>query len=83
MTRSLLSSEQLKRQLRVQLAQGRLPIASGAYKARRGTGRPCIVCLGAIEPTEVEYEVDRRGLVLVAHESCHVLWREESRSAPC
>jgi hypothetical protein len=80
MTTSLLSSEQLKQQIRVRLAQGRLPIANGVYKTHRGTGRPCIVCRRVLEPTEVEYEVDGPGVVVVANEACYVLWREESVS---
>ena len=39
MTTSLLSPEQLSQQIRVRLAQERLPGADGVYKTHRGTGR--------------------------------------------
>ena len=78
MTTSSLSQEQLRQQIRVRLAQGRLPLINGVSKSHRGTGRPCIVCRRAIEPREVERQLDGVGVVLVAHEACYVLWREES-----
>ena len=80
MTTSLLSSEQLRQQIRIRLAQGRLPVVDGIYKTHRGTGRPCIVCRRAIERPDVEYELDDVGGALIAHEACHRLWREESVS---
>jgi hypothetical protein len=81
MTMSLLSAEQLRQQVRVRLAQGRLPSVDGVYKNRRGTGRPCMVCRRLVEAREVECdETDRAGAVLVAHEACYMLWREESVS---
>ena len=73
-----LSQEQLRQQIRVRLAHGRLPVLDGVYKTHRGTGRPCIVCRHVIEPNQVECEVDGLGLVLIAHETCYMLWREES-----
>ena len=78
MTTSSLSAEQLRQQIRVRLTQGRLPVVDGVYKIHRGTGRPCIVCRHAIGPTEVEHVVDGVGDVLIAHEACCMLWREES-----
>ncbi len=39
---------------------------------------PCIVCRRAIEPTEVERQVEGVGVFLYAHEACYKLWREES-----
>jgi hypothetical protein len=81
MTMSLLSAEQLRQQIRVRLAQERLPaIVVGIYKTHRGTGRPCLVCLREIGPTQMEYEVDGVGVVLIAHEACYALWREESKT---
>lgn len=68
----------LRRQVRARLAENRLPSLDGISKSHRGTGRPCIVCRRAIEPTEVERELDGVGVVLIAHEACYVLWREES-----
>jgi hypothetical protein len=81
MTTSLLSSDQLRQQLRVRLDQDRLPVAGGVYKTHRGTGRPCIVCRRAIETAEAQYEVTGAGVVLIAHETCYMLWREQSVSA--
>ena len=78
MTTSLLSSEQLRQQIRIRLAQGRLPVVDGIYKTHRGTGRPCIVCRRSIERPDVEYELV--GVALIAHEACHRLWWEESVS---
>ena len=78
MTTSSLSEEQLRQQIRVRLEQARLPVVDGVSKSHRGTGRPCIVCRRAIEPTEVERELDGVVVVLIAHEACYVLWREES-----
>ncbi len=82
MTTSLLSSEQLRQQIRIRLAQGPLPVVDGMYKTHRGTGRPCIVCRRSIERPEVEREADGVGVVLIAHEACYILWREESVSYP-
>jgi len=80
-TMSLLSAEQWRQRIRVRLAQERLPaIVVGIYKTHRGTGRPCIVCRRATESTEVERELDGVGVVLIAHETCYALWREESVS---
>ena len=76
MTTSSLPEAQLRQQIRVRLAQGRLSSASGGYKTRRGTGQPCLVCRRDIGRAEVECEVDRAGVV--AHEACYLLWREES-----
>ena len=74
MTSTLLSVDQLRQQIRVRLAQGRLPPGAGGYKTRPGTGRPCIVCRRAVEAPEVEYEAGN----LTAHDTCYLLWREES-----
>jgi hypothetical protein len=75
---SSLSEDQLKQQVRVRLAHGHLPVINGVSKSHRGTGRPCIVCRRAIEPPEVERELDGVGVILIAHEACYVLWHEES-----
>jgi hypothetical protein len=76
--------EELRRQIRARLAEGRLPVIDGISTSHRGTGRPCIVCRRAIEPGEVEREVDGVDVVVIAHEACYVIWREESsvRRAP-
>ena len=78
---ALLSVEQLRQQLRVRLAQGSLPIVGGVYKTHRGTGRPCIVCRRAVDAAEAQCEVDGVGVVMIAHEACYMLWREESVSS--
>ena len=69
-----------QRQVRARLSEGRLPSVDGVSKSHRGTGRPCIVCRRAIEPTEVERELDGVDVVLIAHEACYKLWREESKA---
>lgn len=74
------SDDELRRQIRARLFEGRLPPINGVSKSHRGTGRPCIVCRRAIEAAEVERELDGVGVVLIAHEACYVLWREESRA---
>jgi hypothetical protein len=81
MTTSLLSPEQLSQQIRVRLAQERLPGANGVYKTRRGTSPPCIICRRAIDATDVAFEVADAGAVLTAHEACYMLWREQSVSS--
>ena len=74
------SDDELRRQIRARLFEGRLPPINGVSKSHRGTGRPCIVCRRAIEPTEVERELDGVVVVLIAHEACYALWREESKT---
>jgi hypothetical protein len=72
------AADDLRRQVRARLSEGRLPAINGVSKSHRGTGRPCIVCRRTIEPAEVERELDGVGVVLIAHEACYKLWREES-----
>jgi hypothetical protein len=75
------SDDELRGQVRARLAEGRLSAVDGVSQSHRGTGRPCIVCRRAIEPTEVEREVTGcSGVILTAHEACYKPWREESRS---
>ena len=75
-----LSDDDLRRQIRVRLATGRLPSVEGVSQSHRGTGRPCIVCRRVVERTDVEREVTgRSGVVLTTHEACYKPWREESR----
>jgi hypothetical protein len=38
------------------------------------------VCRRAIEPGEVERELDGVDVVVIACEGCYVMWREESRA---
>ena len=70
--------DELRRQIRARLSEARLPAVDGVSNPRPGTGRPCIVCRRAIEPTEVERQFDGVGIVLIAQEACYMLWREES-----
>ena len=80
-TTSLLSAEQLRQQIRVRLAQGRLPILAGVYKTHQGTGRPCLVCRREIGRAQREHQVGGANVVLlIAHEACYALWWEESVS---
>jgi hypothetical protein len=75
-----LSDDEVREQVRARLAESRLPTVAGVSQSHRGTGRPCIVCRRAIEPTEVEREVTGcSGVPLTAHEACYKPWREESR----
>jgi hypothetical protein len=76
------AEDELRRQVRARLSEGRLPAIDGVSKSNRGTGRPCIVCRRAIEATEVERELDGVGVVLIAQEACYALWREESKARP-
>ena len=72
------SENELRRQIRTRLSEARLPAVDGVWKSHPGTGRPCIVCRRPIEPIQVERQVDGGGIVLIAHEACYTLWREES-----
>ena len=75
---SAASDDELRQQIRARLSEARLPPVNGVSRSSRGTGRPCIVCRRAIEPTEVERQVESVGVFLYAHEACYKLWREES-----
>ncbi len=75
---SSIPDDELRRQIRARLSEARLPAVNGVSKSHPGTGRPCIVCRRAIEPTGVERQLDGVGIVLIAHEACYMLWREES-----
>ena len=75
---SAASDGELRQQIRARLSEARLPPVNGVSRSSRGTGRPCIVCRRAIEPTEVERQVEGVGVFLYAHEACYKLWREES-----
>jgi len=53
--------DELRRQIRARLSEARLPAVDGVSKSHPGTGRPCVVCRRAIEPTEVERQVSGHG----------------------
>lgn len=72
------SDDELRREIRARLSEGRLGSVCGMSKSQRGTGRSCIVCSRTIEPIEVEREVEGSGVSLYAHEACYKPWREES-----
>lgn len=72
------SNDELRREIRARLSEGRLGSVWGTSKSQRGTGRPCIVCSRTIGPIEVEREVEASGVSLYAHEACYKPWREES-----
>lgn len=69
--------DELSQQVQAGLVEGRLPSVFGVSKSQRGSGRPCVVCAQAIEPTHVEREVFL-GVALQAHEVCYKNWREQS-----
>lgn len=74
------SDERLRREVRARLTDRRLPLLDGVSKSHRGTGRPCIVCRRPIEAAAVEREVTGIDVVLIAHELCYKIWREESEA---
>jgi hypothetical protein len=37
-----------------------------------------LIVLSPVEPADVERELDGVNVVRMAHQACHVLWREES-----
>jgi hypothetical protein len=71
-------AEELRRYLRVRLADGRLFAARGMDTVRKGTGRPCSICERAISATTMEHQVLGPGVFGFAHEECYTIWREES-----
>ena len=75
---SAATEDELRRQIRARLSEARLPAVDGVSSSSRGTGRPCVVCGRAIQPTEVERQAGGLGVFLYAHEACYKLWREES-----
>jgi len=75
---SAATDDELREQIRARLSEARLPAVNGVSSSSRGTGRPCVVCRRAIEPTEVERQVSGHGVFLYAHEACYKLWKEES-----
>lgn len=75
---SAATDDELRGQIRARLSEARLPAVDGVSRSSRGTGRPCVVCGRAIEPTEVERQAGGLGVFLYAHEACYKLWREES-----
>ena len=67
-------AEELRRYLRVRLADGRLFAARGMDTVRKGTGRPCNICERAISATTMEHQVLGPGIIGFAHEECYTIW---------
>jgi hypothetical protein len=65
---SAVTDDDLRQQIRARLSEGRLPAVNGVSKSHRGTSRPCIVCRRAIDPTEVERQIEGVGVFVYAHE---------------
>jgi len=65
--------------IRARLTSGALfPIGSHVV-AGYGSGHDCVVCRIAIGRIDVEYEIPlEKGVAVVAHLRCYVLWRAES-----
>ena len=79
MSLSVLSSQQLRQQIRVRLERGRLPLVDGVYRPHRGVdGESCAVCRRTVEGDDSTCRVGDPSLGLVAHMACYTLWREES-----
>jgi hypothetical protein len=72
----------LRQRVRAALGAGLLPLGRLTSVVRRGSGGPCLVCGRAIEPNELEYEVQlddqRRLRAVFVHEPCYRVWRVET-----
>jgi hypothetical protein len=69
---------ELRKRLRVRLANRKLFATSGICTVRLGTGRPCNVCGIPIDAATMERQVEGPGVFGLAHPNCYLLWREES-----
>jgi hypothetical protein len=74
---SNLSDHDLRSQVRARLSSGTLYQAGGKVIARRGTGKPCIVCAKPISAAEIEHEIQGPTTVW-AHWDCYSIWSQES-----
>jgi len=72
-----LSDDHLRGQVRARLSSGALFPTGGKVLARKGTGKPCIVCAKSISTSEIEHEVAGPATVW-AHWDCYSIWRQES-----
>jgi len=72
-----LSDGELWRQVRDRLSSGALFPTGGRVVARRGTGKPCVVCAKPISTSEIEHEIAGPATVW-AHWDCYSIWRQES-----
>jgi len=70
--------------IRARLGSGALFPVDGYVTAGNGSGKPCVVCHAAINPTDVEYEIPLgHHVAVVSHLRCYVPWREESLKMLC
>jgi hypothetical protein len=72
------SNSEMRQHVRTRLSKRQLFAATGISSIRRGTGRPCIVCVRSIESPTLEREVKGPGVLGLAHPGCYKIWREES-----
>ena len=72
-----LADNDLRRAVRDRLSSGALFPTGGRVVARRGTGKPCIVCAKPISTSEIEHEIAGPATVW-AHWDCYSIWRQES-----
>ena len=72
-----LSDGELRQQVRDRLSSGTLFPTGGRVVARRGTGKPCVVCAKPISTSEIEHEIAGPATVW-AHWDCYSIWRQES-----
>jgi len=65
--------------IRARLASGALFPVGPKVHAGYGSGHDCVVCRIAVGRIDVEYEIPLgRGIAVVAHLRCYLLWRTES-----
>lgn len=72
--------EELRRQARMEIQQGRLPeVSSASMWGGSGTGLSCGVCGDPIRPDQVEYEINGPpgGAPLRFHMQCYAVWQLE------
>ena len=74
----------IRARIRQMVESGELPCEeSGKVWAGRGSGTHCAACGEAIEPTQIEFEVQiGPGTVLRLHRLCHHSWQEECQTLP-
>jgi hypothetical protein len=68
----------LRLKLRDRLAKGTLFPAPENVWAKHGTGRICIACGTAISSQDAESEMIVGPVTIWAHQTCHMIWQEES-----
>jgi hypothetical protein len=78
-----MNETQIRMRVRQLLASGELPCDEPeTLWAGNGAGKRCAACREAIDPHEVEYEVDLASKQTIRlHRRCHEIWLEECRPA--